>query len=274
MTKKLLILLLIFAIAVNINTTAANAASVITVKLGGTEYYSGAFQVLKLVNQERKKNGLPNLKMDEELLDVAMKRAAETNVYFSHTRPDGSNCFDIFPDNLQAMGENIAAGQSTPDKVMNSWMNSDGHRENILNDGFNSIGIGCYKTGSCFYWVQIFGNKDSIYKAEKTNYKDVKHTRAITSDPANVNINMSVPDKTIARNTTARLRMEFKNEGMPYDTVKLYNSQFTFKSSDEKVASVDDKGVITGLKKGTAKIKAIFKKDGKKTGCSVKITVN
>ena len=90
---------------------------------------------------------------------AAQIRARELVTDFSHTRPDGSECFTA----LQAVGakysgagENIAYGQKTPQEVVNAWMNSPGHRANIMNGNFTTIGVGCYKSGNTYYWSQFF----------------------------------------------------------------------------------------------------------------------
>ena len=109
------------------------------------------WEVLDLINKERNSQGLSSLKMDKELMDTAIGRAAEITVSFSHTRPDGSSCFSVYPSNQRSMGENIAAGYSSASSVVNGWMNSSGHRANILSSSFNAIGIGCVKTSSGYY---------------------------------------------------------------------------------------------------------------------------
>lgn len=117
-------------------------------------------QVVNLCNQKRLENGLPALNEDVYLDSLAQIRVEETLVLFSHTRPDGSSCFTVL-DGVQwnACGENIAAGQITPEQVVDEWMSSEGHRKNILSPDFTKIGIG-YKTGGDYgtYWVQIFTN--------------------------------------------------------------------------------------------------------------------
>ena len=84
-------------------------------------------------------------------------RAKELVTLFSHTRPDGSSYHTLMPSGLMTWGENVAMGQRSPESVMDSWMNSQGHRENILSDDFSLIGVGCYSDGSTLYWVQNFG---------------------------------------------------------------------------------------------------------------------
>ena len=122
-----------------------------------------AWKMLEIINKERKNAGLSELIMEQGLLNTANIRAAEIEVKFGHERPDGSSCFSAFefPSVQTFVGENIAAGQTSPDSVMKSWMNSQGHRENILNPEFKSIGIACYYVPNStykFYWVQCFGN--------------------------------------------------------------------------------------------------------------------
>ena len=129
--------------------------------------YDYAYQVLALVNEERAKEGLSALAMDEDLLQAAMVRAAECALFFSHTRPDGSSCFTI---SSKLNAENIAYNQKSPAAVMNSWMNSTGHRNNILSSGARSIGIGCIYVGmSGPYWVQCFGSGVAESGAQPSN---------------------------------------------------------------------------------------------------------
>lgn len=120
---------------------------------------SYAEQVVALVNAERAKVNLPALTMTEELNHAAQIRAVETTQSFSHTRPDGRHFSSVLAENgipYRRAGENIAWGQRTPEIVVNAWMNSEGHRANILNKDFTSIGIGYYMNGSTPYWVQLF----------------------------------------------------------------------------------------------------------------------
>lgn len=121
-----------------------------------------AQQVLALVNEERGKAGLKPLKMSEELRSIAnlkSKDMAEKG-YFDHTSPTYGSPFQMLQDfgvHYSSAGENIAAGQKTPQEVMNSWMNSSGHRANILNANFDTLGVGVYNGGSYgIYWTQLF----------------------------------------------------------------------------------------------------------------------
>jgi uncharacterized YkwD family protein len=114
-------------------------------------------QVVDLVNQERAKAGLSALKVDTLLTKVATEKARDMDVnnYFSHTSPTYGSPFDMmrqFGVTYSYAGENIASGQRTPQEVMTAWMNSSGHRANILNGSFTKIGVG-YVNGE---WVQMF----------------------------------------------------------------------------------------------------------------------
>ncbi len=109
-------------------------------------------EVIRLVNVEREKAGLPALYTDEKAMEYAQERAHELLDSFSHTRPNG---LEKPYDEIGAMNENIAVAQ-TPDAVMAAWMNSPGHRANILNDDAFAIGVGCHSTGTGFYWAQEF----------------------------------------------------------------------------------------------------------------------
>ena len=116
-------------------------------------------QVVSLVNVERAKVGLPALTMSEDLNKAAQIRAKETVQSFSHTRPNGSSFSSVLKENgisYRGAGENIAWGQRTPEAVVKAWMNSEGHRANILNKNFTAIGVGYYLNGSTPYWAQLF----------------------------------------------------------------------------------------------------------------------
>ena len=119
-------------------------------------------KVISIVNQNRKKQGLEALTMDEKLMKAAQDRAKELTKSFSHTRPNGTSCFTIFEKykiTPMASGENIAAGQRSAADVMDSWMNSQGHKENIMNNKFKKIGVGLVIVPNdmySYYWVQMF----------------------------------------------------------------------------------------------------------------------
>ncbi len=119
-------------------------------------------EVVRLVNAERAKNGLKPLTHDWELSRVARYKSQDMkdNGYFSHTSPVYGSPFQMmkkFGISYRTAGENIARGQATPQAVVNAWMNSAGHRANILNASFTHIGIGYVASGR--YWTQMFVGK-------------------------------------------------------------------------------------------------------------------
>ena len=122
-------------------------------------------QVLALVNQERKKAGVAPLQMDWELQRVARVKSCDMrdNNYFSHDSPEYGTPFEMMKDfgiKYKTAGENIASGQKTAQQVMNSWLNSAGHRKNILSGSFTHIGVGYCEGGSMSpYWTQQFIGK-------------------------------------------------------------------------------------------------------------------
>lgn len=121
-----------------------------------------AEEVLELVNIERSKVGASPLRLSDDLQYAASIRAKELTQVFSHDRPDGSSCFTAVGDaGYSTLGENIAAGSATPEAVVRQWMNSPGHKANILKSAFSELGVGyCYDSngvgGYKYYWVQIF----------------------------------------------------------------------------------------------------------------------
>ena len=135
-----------------------NYMAIYDYQVKGTRYYDKAYAVLNLVNQERKKRGYSELTMDKDLLENAMQRAEEIVTYFEHERPNGLNCTTAITQKYWYAAENIALGQNTAASVMNAWMNSQGHRQNILERNYSkSIGIGCYLADDgTYYWTQIF----------------------------------------------------------------------------------------------------------------------
>ena len=121
---------------------------------GGTNRTDLASQVVALVNEERAKQGLSPLRVSDQLTRAACVRAGEIVQTFSHTRPDGSSWSTV---SGAAYGENIAKGQNSAEKVIASWMTSQGHRENILHGSYGSIGVCARVEDSVVYWVQLFG---------------------------------------------------------------------------------------------------------------------
>ncbi len=119
-------------------------------------------EVVRLVNEIRRENGLNELTYDWELSRVARYKSQDMkdNGYFSHTSPTYGSPFEMmksFGISYRSAGENIARGYNTPLAVVTGWMNSKGHRANILNSSFTRIGVGYVTSGK--YWTQMFISK-------------------------------------------------------------------------------------------------------------------
>ena len=130
-----------------------------------TDFSSYQQQVLDLVNAERTKRGISALTLDSNISNVATKKSQDmvNKNYFDHTSPTYGSPFDMmkqFGISYRTAGENIAKGQKTPQEVVTAWMNSEGHRKNILNPNFTNLGVGIAKDSKgTTYWTQMFIGK-------------------------------------------------------------------------------------------------------------------
>lgn len=117
-------------------------------------------EIFKLVNEERKNAGLHELNYNMELQNAADIRARECAEQFSHTRPDGTSCFTVVEEiDYSVVGENLIKADNpiaTAKALVNSWMNSEGHRANILNADFTETAIGIYINDGVTYGAQLF----------------------------------------------------------------------------------------------------------------------
>ena len=141
------------------NTALIYPGDVITIPSLDSTVSSYEKEVIRLVNKERASRSLPALKEDWQLSRVARYKSEDMKAknYFSHTSPTYGSPFEMmrsFGISYRSAGENIAKGQRTPEAVVNAWMNSPGHRANILNASYTHIGVGYVKDGNI--WTQMF----------------------------------------------------------------------------------------------------------------------
>ena len=261
--NKINLLILTFVFAMMFLTNKTFAANTIDVKVNGTMDYTKAQEVLQLANQERRTAGLNELKMDTELQEAAMTRAAEIGLIFDdkHTRPDGTEWHTICS---KSNGENTALGMTSASEVMSRWMASQSHKDNILYEGFNSIGIGCFKNGDVYYWVQIFSISNATMETTKTG------TQAMTYYVSVLNENLRLYARKIT-NYTYTSYMNIGNDGKYI--FGIYNkgekasnyysvgvaSDYTFSSSDSNVLKIYSDGSIKAVGEGTATITIALK---------------
>lgn len=249
-----------------------------TISITGYFDYEKTKEVLDLVNQERANAGLEPLVMDQKLFEVANQRASEIAIRYSHTRPDASDCFSIFPEIdysqitgsgvLVSSAENIASGFSSAESVMNGWMNSAGHRGNILNSSFKYIGIGCFYQNGKYYWVQCF----LVTGEEMTEYPN-NETKKLDIDVAlsQVDFTFSQSTLTIGAGKTSDVKIYGyynSSEGTTRFVPDFDN--FNFEVEDTSIATFSD-GTVTTIKDGTTTIKATSKKN---TSLTATLTVN
>lgn len=127
----------------------------------GIQSGSAASEVVRLTNSARSQNGYAALVEDGALSEAAAVRAREIARSFSHTRPSGASFSSALSESgvsyLRA-GENIASGQKSASEVVNAWMNSPGHRANILNSSYSRIGSASVNIDGTLYWVQLFAD--------------------------------------------------------------------------------------------------------------------
>lgn len=239
----ILLMLLVFGGAVSVQ--AATYPASVTAKVDRAE--SGRF--LKKLNALRKKQGTAAVQIDRTLQDAAEQRAAELVVRYAHTRPNGGT-----PPTLSAKisAENIASGQADAKDVYTAWKDSPMHYQNMIRTNMRSVGICCLRYQGRAYWVNLFGTgraQAMTLKGQETKtFKIDVAEKYLTA--SNISLGSSNRISTREKRT---MRIAFRcsqNERAG----SLPNSFFTFKSSDPRVLKVSQKGVMTSLKKGRAKI--------------------
>lgn len=240
--------------------------------ISGTEDYVSANQVYEMVNHSRNANGMPSLRLDKELTETAMQRAAELAVYYSHIRPDGTKCFKIFPSGSKDSAENIAIGYSDADRVMDGWLNSSGHYDNIMRESAVNIGVGSFiDRDGTRYWVQCFDNRED-YTATEIRNRDV--TRKIAAKSLVIDLILSNTTQTyyLCSETAGTMQMVIKNinGNYSYRRTVIEPCSFVYTSDQPEVASVDDSGKVTLHGEGIAVITATLKGD---IPCSVSWTI-
>lgn len=187
--KKIISIITASAIitAAGLSTTAIKEGNNLLISSAALSYENPelaeyAKQVAILVNRERSSYGLQPVKYSPLLSEAANVRSSELRKNFSHTRPNGTSCFTVlkeFDISYFSAAENIAYGQRTPEIVMNAWMNSSGHRANILSKNVEYIGVGVVYSNGIYYWTQLFASSDSIsdaYLPDKNNETPDKTT--------------------------------------------------------------------------------------------------
>lgn len=227
-------------------------AKTTTLSFTGVNGYKEAFAVLDLLNTQRQKNGLPALRMDKTLLDVAMQRAAEVSVYYSHTRPNGTDCFTLFPSGPFAKGENVAIGATSAEEVMTGWMNSPGHRANILRSEYVSVGVGVFFHNGVYTWAQVFSSQSSTGITSIPENTTVSARMEVLEE--HVSPKVSPQKLTLHRGETDGVSVYMANPEFPNHKVIPNSTDLVYRTDSPAVVRVDSKGMVTGIAPGTANV--------------------
>lgn len=190
------------------NTALASDSELLTFSTDFDFCQSEAREMIDMVNDFRQESGvwywnegdesktypsnLSRLQYDKDLEAVAMQRAAELVMSFSHTRPDGTLCFTAYPSGFYACGENIACGFTSAESVVEAWKETDygydgqGHRRNMLSSSFNCVGYACVEYEGMYYWVQEFG------------YRETPNTNIGSAVDSSAPVTLNIPYKYIS----------------------------------------------------------------------------
>lgn len=255
----------------------AKAASTVNVSISGVLNYDEAKKCLDLVNKERAAVGLKPVVMDSQLQKEAMLRAQECAFYCYHTKPNGNYYQYSTPVGEIITMSTAYAGSS--EWAMDNWMNSPGHRAEIIMENNTAVGIGCYEQDGWCYWVQAFYLSYVGGTAGNTGYAGTGKVNSTVSIPvltSNLNLSFEPSISTkLQEGKSQQLQVRQANviNSMGYDFYASLNaSNFTWSSSNAAVASVNGNGVVTARKGGSAVITATLKGTGIKASTTVTVS--
>lgn len=250
--KRALSLLMCLCLCLGVLPAGALAASTVSVQVELTVDYDAAYEELDCLNEVRREAGLSELVMDEAMMDMALRRAVESAVYFNaeHTRPDGQTFDTARPAGLKGtFGENLSYGTFAVSaaEATQSWYDSPGHRANMLNGVFSCVGIACVRDlRGQTYWVQEFYSGTGTPEATPSSgTESLRFT--VEADPAYLTVQL-IPSS---------LALEIGEKEVVYVCTE-YGTPIvptTIRSSDEGVArlSMEDGGVcVEAVSEGDA----------------------
>lgn len=220
----------------------------VSVKVYGKAYYEYVDDILTSVNKARAEKSLSTLTLSYTLTEAAMQRAAELAIYYDHNRPNGTSCFTSVSGYTKVKSENIAMGYGTPAGVMNGWLNSPGHYNNIMNADNTQIGVGCFESAGKYYWVQLFGTGSESASVSTTSInKEVNISSLITY--IDYTLSPSTTSVSIAKGKTVTFKMSnsySSSAATLVPTVSVNGDAVDCKINEDKSVT------FTGLKAGSA----------------------
>lgn len=270
-------MLLLFVVLLCLSSVSAlaegTAQVTLAVKYGQTE----ARSMLAMINEFRtgedawywnsddttitKLTGLGRLTYDYDLERIAIRRAAEIAVSFSHTRPNGESCFTAVSNGTRSWGENIAAGYPSAASVFAGWKETEedysgqGHRRNMLRSGYTSVGIGHVYYNGCHFWVQEFGyaNSGAAQTAAADNPGHIQVEVALDSVTGRL---LTAEDCTVAYGSSVsapKIQIQIQMaDTWPYRPLPVI-MDYTWTAADTGCISVSE-GMVTGINVGTGRL--------------------
>ncbi len=229
---------------------------IVNMNTSGTYNYDKAKEIVDLVNEERAKLSLSPFQIDNSLMESAMQRASELSIYWDHERPNGLSCFSV---NNKINGENIGVGSSSTLVIMDKWMNSSGHKAQIVKSTYNSIGVGCYTHNGLTYWVQLFSKSNSNNTNISSGKKDVNNSIQVAVGEKRVNpVIKGFEENNVLSIGDTLSPTSIKNKNAGYNNVQtgISFSDLTWNSSNENVFTVNENGTVTAIGEGNAVLTA------------------
>lgn len=216
--------------------------------------YDRSYDVFERINNERSKRGVATLSMDQTLMDAAYVRAVETIVYFEHARPNGGTWYSV---SEKVNGENLGMGTGSASEIMKLWMESEGHKENIIRPEFRSVGVACVEYGDIYYWVQLFGTGGSD-GAERLKNKKASMPIDLPAEEEggefaydySITVDGFEKDEATAEDGKKYI-LGLRAESFNFDPSKL-----KWKNSNDDVANINGDGVMEITGKGRTEITA------------------
>ena len=249
--KRVLIIALVFVmlLAAFPCAAAANEKTTGNITITGTRLYDAAHEICRLVNIEREKEGLLPLSLGSKLTELAMFRAAECQFYYSHTRPNGLGCFSINDNKYYDVGfvfaENIAMGQLNAAAVVKAWMESPGHRANILNAGATTIGIGAYVSKGTISWCQLFATGVEVATAPAERVRTTETIEVSLSECESKFLGKTYY-KTVDVGKSLDIGKMFSFENGSVSSSRFY-IQLLITPDKPACVSINSEGIVTGV---------------------------